>query len=78
MKDLLETLVKEMVTQPDAVSIEAAESSKAAVYDITAAKKDMGRVIGRKGKNLEALKTIFEAIGLNRGLNSVVLNINDE
>jgi predicted RNA-binding protein YlqC (UPF0109 family) len=78
MKTLLETLVKEMVTEPDSVTIDAAESSKSAVYDISAAKKDMGRVIGRKGKNLEALKTLFEAIGLNRGLNSVVININDE
>lgn len=65
MKALIEELVKALVNEPDQVTVSENEVGKTStiVFAAKVAKEDMGKVIGRKGKTIEAIKTIVSACG---------------
>lgn len=62
MKDLLEVMIKNLVDNPDAVSIEEKADGKNVNYEVKVAKEDMGKVIGRQGKMAKALRSVMKAI----------------
>ncbi len=55
--DVVEYLVKAIVDEPDAVSVEP-EGDR---YDVSVASGDMGRVIGRRGRTADAIRTVVRA-----------------
>jgi predicted RNA-binding protein YlqC (UPF0109 family) len=61
MTELLETLVKALVEDPDAVEIEEIEEDGDLIYEITVAEDDLGRVIGRRGRVANAIRTVAKA-----------------
>ena len=61
MTELLETLVKALVEDPDAVEVAEIEEDGDLVYEITVADEDLGRVIGRRGRVANAIRTIAKA-----------------
>jgi hypothetical protein len=61
MKDLISNIVKALVDQPDQVSVTEVEGSHTVVLELSVAKSDMGKVIGRKGRNADAIRTILSA-----------------
>ena len=63
MKQVLETIIKNIVEDQDAVSInEIAEEGKV-IYEVKVAEEDMGRVIGRQGKIANSIRTFMKALG---------------
>lgn len=63
MKDFINYLVQNLVDAPDQVRIEEEHKDKQILLHIHVAQKDLARVIGRKGKNINALRTIASALG---------------
>ncbi len=61
MTELLETLVRALVENPDAVEIEEIEEDGDLIYEITVAEEDLGRVIGRRGRVANAIRTVAKA-----------------
>ena len=61
MKDLMSNIVKAMVDQPDHVSINEVEGGHTVVLELSVAKSDMGKVIGKQGRNAQAIRTILSA-----------------
>ncbi len=61
MKDLISEIVQALVDEPDQVSITEIEGSHTVVLELSVAKSDMGKVIGKKGRNALALRTILSA-----------------
>lgn len=61
MKELVETLVKALVKNPDAVSITVVEKGSLEIYQVHVATEDMGKVIGRKGRIANAIRTVVKA-----------------
>lgn len=61
MTELLETLVKALVEDPEAVKVEEIEEDGDLVYEITVADDDLGRVIGRRGRVANAIRTLAKA-----------------
>jgi hypothetical protein len=61
MKDLISNIVKALVDQPDQVSVTEVEGGHTVVLELSVAKSDMGKVIGRKGRNADAIRTILSA-----------------
>ena len=61
MTELLEFLVKALVEDPAAVSVEELEEEGDLVYEITVADEDLGRVIGKGGRVANAIRTIAKA-----------------
>lgn len=62
MKELLEMIIKNLVADKEAVSIEEVQGEKTLVYEVRVAKNDMGKVIGREGKIAKAIRTVIKAI----------------
>jgi predicted RNA-binding protein YlqC (UPF0109 family) len=61
MTELLEFLVKALVEDPEAVVVEEFEEDGDLVYEVTVAEEDLGRVIGRRGRVANAIRTIAKA-----------------
>ena len=61
MTELLEFLVKALVEDPEAVTVEELEEDGDLVYEITVAEDDLGRVIGKRGRVANAIRTIAKA-----------------
>ena len=63
MAELLAYLARQLVDEPDAVSVEEIEREGAIVLMLTVAKDDIGKVIGRQGRLARALRAIVRASG---------------
>jgi len=61
MKDLIIEIVQALVDQPDQVSATEIEGENTTVLELKVAKSDMGMVIGKQGRNAQALRTILNA-----------------
>ena len=61
MKDLLSDIVKALVDQPDQVSVNEVEGGHAVILELSVAKSDMGKVIGKQGRNAQAIRTVLSA-----------------
>ena len=75
-KDLLEYLVKNLVTNPDKVVVreEQKEDSKLMLH-LSVDSSDMGRIIGKGGKIATSVKTLIQAKAYNDGIKRVRVNI---
>ena len=61
MKDLIKEIVQALVDQPDQVSVAEIVGENTNVLEVRVAKSDMGKVIGKQGRNAQALRTILIA-----------------
>ncbi len=61
MKELVELLVKALVDDPSAVEVTEVEEHRSVLYEVRVAPDEMGRVIGRQGKIINALRTVVKA-----------------
>ena len=61
IKDLIADIVKAIVDQPEQVRITEIEGGHIVVLELSVAKSDMGKVIGKQGRNALALRTILSA-----------------
>ena len=75
LKDLLEYLAKSLVDSPDEVHVEATETDTTVVLELSVAKDDVGKVIGKQGRIARALRTIVKASAVRDGKRAIVENI---
>lgn len=61
MKELVETLVKALVRNPDAVTVTVVQKGSLVIYQVRVAPEDTGKVIGRKGRIANAIRTVVKA-----------------
>ena len=61
MKDLISYIVKSLVDQPNQVSVAEVVGENTNVLELRVAKLDMGKVIGKQGRNAMAIRTILNA-----------------
>lgn len=66
MKEILETIVKNLVDNQEAVEIEEIEDEKSISFKVKAAEEDMGKIIGKQGKIAQSIRTIMRAVTNNR------------
>ncbi len=60
-KDLLVQLVSKIVDNPDDVSVTEVEGERAAILELRVNESDVGKVIGREGRIINALRTLVKA-----------------
>ena len=77
MNKLLEELVKPIVKFPKDVKVSEATEEDVLVLSLDVNKEDMGRVIGKQGKNAQALRALLFAAASLEGI-KVRLNINTD
>jgi len=72
MKELIEGIARALVDQPESVDVRVVEGEGVTVFELSVAKSDMGRIIGRKGQNAQSIRTLLNAVGRRRGENIVL------
>ncbi len=77
MKELIEVIARALVDEPDTVSVTEVYGSNTSILELTVAKADLGKVIGKKGRTAGALRTILSAVSAKEK-KRVVLEIVDQ
>jgi hypothetical protein len=61
MKELITRIAKALVDNPDQVLVSEVEGHQTSVLELKVAKEDLGKVIGKEGRNARAMRTILGA-----------------
>lgn len=61
MKEILQTIIINLVEFPDQVSINEVNGQQSIVYEVKVATTDMGKVIGKDGKLAKSIRSIMKA-----------------
>ncbi len=62
MKEVLETIIKNLVDNQDSVEIKEVENEKSIIFEVRVADGDMGKIIGRQGKIAQSIRTVMKAV----------------
>ena len=62
--ELIEKLAKALVDNPEKVMVQELKGRSTSVIELRVAKEDVGKIIGKKGRNADALRTILGAVGM--------------
>ncbi len=61
MKELVEIMAKALVDNPDQVEVTEIAGRDTLIIQLKVAKEDMGKIIGKKGRNAQAMRTLLNA-----------------
>ncbi len=61
LKDLIKCIVKSLVDHPEQVEVLEVVSEQVLVLELKVAKEDIGKIIGKQGRNVRAIRTILSA-----------------
>ena len=75
MKELLEDIVKSIVDKPDEVKVTLIEGDSTEIYELVVGEGDLGKVIGKKGRNVSAIRTLLSAATAKKGGKRSILEI---
>ena len=66
-KELVEFVAKHLVTQPDVVTVESSEGENGIKIMIRVAHEDVGRIIGKRGATINAIRLLAKATAVKAG-----------
>ncbi|MEN8200754.1 MAG: KH domain-containing protein [Thermodesulfobacteriota bacterium] len=61
MQELITFIAKSLVDNPDEVNVKVTEEEDTLVFDLTVAKDDLGKVIGKQGRTARAMRSLLSA-----------------
>ena len=61
MKELVEYIIKSLVDKPEAIDVKETQGELATIFEVRTAPEDSGKVIGREGRIVNAIRTIVKA-----------------
>ncbi len=67
IKDLVEYMVTALADEPDAVVLSEIEGEASIVLELRVAPGDMGRMIGREGRTINAMRSLARVLGAKMG-----------
>jgi predicted RNA-binding protein YlqC (UPF0109 family) len=59
MKELIDCIAKALVDNPEQVEVQEIKTQQTLVLELKVAKEDLGKVIGKKGRTAQAMRTIL-------------------
>jgi uncharacterized protein len=77
VKEVLEYLARALVDEPDAVEVTEVETDASVILQLKVAPDDMGKVIGKRGRTVRAMRSVVRAAGSRQGLNTMVEIVED-
>ena len=77
MKELIVCVVQALVDHPEQVKVDEIKGGNTTVYELRVAKSDLGKVIGKHGRNANAIRTILTAASATAGKMRTILEIID-
>ncbi|MGI8639741.1 MAG: KH domain-containing protein [Pyrinomonadaceae bacterium] len=67
MKEAVEKIITALVSDKEAVEISETANDKSAVFKVRVGEGDMGRLIGREGRTIKAVRSLFFYAGQKHG-----------
>lgn len=68
MLDMLSYIIKNIVTLPDDVKVEeSVDETGTTIYTVSVNPADVGRIIGKEGKVIKAIRTIARVVAIQKG-----------
>ena len=67
MREFIEYISKQLVDNPEAVSLIDEEKEVKVVYKLKVGEADVGRIIGRKGRTAQAMRVLLSAVAAKNG-----------
>ena len=64
MKGLVELIAKSLVDNPDRVQVSQLDGEQSSIIELKVAPEDMGKIIGKQGRNVQAIRVILGAVGM--------------
>lgn len=64
MGELVETIAKYLVDNPDEVRVNEVEGTQSIIIELKVAPEDMGKVIGKQGRIAKAIRTVVKAAAI--------------
>ncbi len=64
MKELVETIAKALVDNPDKVQVSQIDGEQSSIIELKVAPEDVGKIIGKQGGNIQAIRFILGAAGM--------------
>jgi predicted RNA-binding protein YlqC (UPF0109 family) len=61
MKELITIIAKALVDKPEEVEVQEIEGRQTTVIELKVAKEDLGKVIGKRGRTAQSIRTILTA-----------------
>ena len=77
MKELVESIAKHLVDKPDEVNVTDVETEQRIIYELTVVEGDYGKIIGKSGRNISAIRTLVFAINAKQGGKRARLDVID-
>jgi uncharacterized protein len=62
MKEMIELIAQALVDQPELVSVREVGGMHSSILELTVAKADIGKVLGKQGRTVGALRTLLNAV----------------
>ncbi|MBD9219243.1 KH domain-containing protein [Anaerotignum sp. MSJ-24] len=72
MKELLEVIARNLVDNPDAVTVSEVKGERSIILELKVAPEDMGKVIGKQGRIAKAIRTVVKAAAIHEDKRIVV------
>ncbi len=72
MKELIEYIAKALVDNPDEVKVNEIEGERTSVIELSVAKEDLGKVIGKQGRTARSIRTILSAASTKNNKRAVL------
>ena len=64
MKELVELIAKSLVDNQDKVEVSQKDGEQSSIIELKVAPEDVGKVIGKQGRNIQAMRLILGAAGM--------------
>jgi predicted RNA-binding protein YlqC (UPF0109 family) len=61
LKELIELIIKGIVDKPNKVEINEIVGERSSIFEVRVDSDDIGKVIGRQGRNIKSIRTIVNA-----------------
>jgi predicted RNA-binding protein YlqC (UPF0109 family) len=68
MKDFVEYIIKNLVDNPDDVKINEVGGTQTLILELSVKKEDIGKIIGKKGKTINAIRTLLMSVASRNGV----------
>ncbi len=72
MKEILETIIANLVENKDAVEVNEIEGTQSVVFEVKVAEGDMGKIIGKQGRIAKSIRTVMKAVAAKENKKATV------